>query len=264
MRLIGVVSCFAVLASLGGCVTAQGGAAPQGANITPISVPPLTIIVPNDPAMQPSYRNTPYYSAGFNAVNPACDIGGRAGNFFRILKEGDNGSSFVVHYRHDNCVAGSGVKFNVNYKLTQSDQNFTMVLQPTGRTTYQQGLIMPFPVPSVSESDLIQLFEEPVINYQMEANSAYNKDSVFANFARLATRITDRDGGLPDIKHKDWFSIKINGKMVKFSVEVYPYRDGSKVVISALIPAIETSPSTVDFKEVFNIFRARISDIVNS
>ena len=265
VRLSASIVFILVGVSLGGCLTTQnGGTAPQPVAATQTAIPPITVSVPNDPAIVQSVGNTPYALLAFSNNNPPCDKFANNGRIFRLYVENKTGTSFVVHSRIDNCIAGSGVKYQVNYTISRNDQGLTLGLQPVGRSTYQEGLVMPMPIPSFGDRDLLDFLEQPVVAYQFEVNSNFNKDSVFANFTRLSRRVTEKDGSLPDVKHKDWFSIQVNNRPVKFSVEVYPYRDGSKAVIYARVPGIETSPNTVDFREIFNLLKTRIEEIVNS
>ena len=248
---------------LAGCAN-QGGGVLQ-ATAVPVSIAPITIILPNDPGIRPSLTGTAYSKAQFRETNPACNPMVNGNDVFRLYQMPQGPNSFIVHSRHDNCVAGSGVKYVVNYTRSETSAGLTLTFKPVERSTYQAGLIMPFPVPNFDDRALINYLEEPVVEYEFEMNSTFNKDAVFANFVRLAGNRFGRPENAPGAANlRDRFAIQINGKQVELSVSVFPYRDGSKATIHACIPGIETAPSTVDYNQLFQLVKTQVGAIVNS
>jgi hypothetical protein len=263
----GIVTSFIAALALVGCASHGGGAAPQadkGAT-APVTVAPITVILPNDPGIRPSLSGTPYSRVQFGENNPPCNPAANGNNIFRLYQMPLSPASFIVHSRHDNCVAGSGVKYVVNYTRTETPAGLTLTLQPVERSTYQEGLIMKFPVPGFDDRALVGYLEEPMVSYEFEVNSTFNKDAVFANFVRLAANRYGRpEQGAATLNLKDRFAIQINGRLVELGVSVFPYRDGSKATIHAFIPGIETSPSTIDYGKLFDTVKAQVTAIVNS
>lgn len=49
-----------------------------------------------------------------------------------------------------------------------------------------------------------------------------------------------------------------------YVTQVYPYRNGSKVVITAIITGIETAPGTVDFRILIKEANKLLQGIVKS
>jgi len=104
-----------------------------------------------------------------------------------------------------------------------------------------------------------------------EINSKYDAISIYANFKRLAGTYNwhsyygnnDKEK-LSEVKKENTFNLKVNGKYIPLHVEVYPYRNGSKVQYEAYIPYTissngKSSLSSVDIEN----FKAEIAKIVN-
>ena len=264
MRLsnVGVVTSLVASLFLVGCA-GRGGISPQAA--APVAIAPITVIIPNDPGIKPSLAATPYYRVQFQETNPGCNPAANGNNIFRLYTEAKTAGSFVVHSRHDNCVAGSGVKYVVNYTRSETPAGYTLTLQPVQRSSYQDGLILQFPIPAFNDQALVGYLEEPVVDFEFEVNSTFNKDAVFANFVRLASdRFGRTNANSAALNLRDRFVIQISGQFVYLGVSVLPYRDGSKATVHAYIPAIETTPGTVDYGKLFEIVRSQVSSIVNS
>ena len=132
-------------------------------------------------------------------------------------------------------MAGSGIKYLVNYDVNQESNGYSVTMRPTQSTAYQEGLIGKFDVPSFSPNDLQNTIRNGSVFFKFEIDSKYGVDSVAANFKRLSKKarrgniITNRDQNVP------------------FEFKAVPYRDGSKTVIEVVIFAAETSENTFDF-----------------
>lgn len=103
-----------------------------------------------------------------------------------------------------------------------------------------------------------------------DINSKYKADSIYANFKRLAGTYNwhsyygnQNDEKLTEVKKENTFNLKVNGELIPLHVEVYPYRNGSKVQYEAYIPYTidssngDASLNASDVKklrtEIFNI-----------
>jgi hypothetical protein len=161
-------------------------------------------------------------------------------------------SSFIVHRRIDNGMAGSGIKYLVNYDVKQKENSYSLTLKPTQSTAYQEGLIGKFDVPSFTPDELQNTIRNGLVYYKFEVDSKYNEESIRANFKRLSTESS---------RHYYFMN---RDKKVRFTFNTSPYRNGSKVIIKAAIPAAETTENTFDFGVLENEVKAKMIEIVKA
>ena len=102
-----------------------------------------------------------------------------------------------------------------------------------------------------------------------DINNKFNADSIYANFKRLMGNYNWRYyyGGkekLTEVKKENTFNLDVNGKKVPLHVEVYPYRNGSKVQYEAYIPyTIDSDGITSLKKSDIDALKNKIADVVN-
>lgn len=174
--------------------------------------------------------------------------------------------SFEVDRRVDNGLSGSGIVYSVDYSLKDDGENTILEIKPAKSRTYQEGLIS-FPVPYFSEDNLISYIVSHHVGYSIEINSQFNTESIFANFERLATKEPYEQGEKDPVTgkiFKNRYSIKYKETKVLFSLETFPYRNGSKAVIYVSIPGRYTSENTIDFNIIINEIKTQLESIVNS
>lgn len=185
----------------------------------------------------------------------------------RVFVENKSPTNFVVHSRIDNGVAGSGVKYTVDYTLTPLGKGYEVTFVPKTRSTYQQGLIGKFPAPPFNDNSLRSYLKEFTLRYKFEIDTQYGSDSIMANFIRTGKVRNSSAGWKDPITNKiytQYFILDYAGKQANYTVEVYPYRNGSKAVINMELPVVETSPSVVDFTRIIGDLRKQLTSIVQS
>ncbi|NLA17773.1 hypothetical protein GPU89_11310 [Burkholderia cepacia] len=229
---------------------------------------PVVLKIPNDPGIQPRkvapystviVRDVGYDSRSVQVIANA--------QYYRLRFENLTPGSFVVHARTDNGVAGSGVKYDVNFNVQESPKGYQVAFQPMTRNAYQQGLIGKFPVPNFNDADLRTQLTSLQIVYRFEVDSPYNSESVTANFMRLARPMTARQGWADPVTGKiysSYFVSTLHGRDMTYVTQVYPYHNGSKAVITAVITGVETAPDTVDFGVLINDARHMLENIAKS
>jgi len=241
--------CAALIASatIGGA--AHAGFLSTDVQKTPVTIAPLTIIVPADEGIQHA------------ASGLVRDIGVRD-KWTRLYQNGValpyslrgeqiSANDFVVHARVSNGTAGSGVKYTVAYDIKDGGHgDYAITFAPKDRGAYQQGLIGKFDVPAFGDAELHDQLLNFGLPYKFEVESPYPTDAVNANFVRMAKGVqvnqAERDQiGTHIIQNQ--FGIPFGNKVLRFDIEIYPYHNGSKVVAYARIPALETSPGTADY-----------------
>jgi hypothetical protein len=222
-------------------------------NFTHVSIPSITIKVPSDPGIVRSGRQGMIRDLGtFNKWEPY--YRGEVETGIYVRNEETSESGFTVHARVSNGQAGSGVKYSVRFDIVDADDGaYSVTYTPLERGTYQQGLIGKFPVPSFGDKDLESYLRTGGLPYKFEIDSPYNTDSVFANFERLANARHYHEGATDPVTGKIFkkrYHIPYAASRVWFSLEVYPYRNGSKAVVYAIMPASETAPGEVNYSVI--------------
>ena len=235
---------------------------------TPVSSAPVTLKVPNDPGIQ-QRKPAPYTTVivrdvGYDSRAVTVMPGAM---YSRILNEALTPTNFTVHVRTDNGVAGSGIRYNVGYAVRENAKGYEVTFSPISRSTYQQGLIGRFPLPDFTDTNLRQHIASLQIIYKFEVDSPYNTDSVTSNFLRSTEARTAHQGWADPVTGKiysTYYVAKLHGKEMRFVVQVFPYRNGSKAVINATIPGLETSANTVDFDILIKDARRMLEGIARS
>lgn len=115
----------------------------------------------------------------------------------------------------------------------------------------------------------ITIVRTKVFKFSGELNSKYNETSVYSNFKRLAGTFNWRNyrninrEHLSETRKANTFNLKIGNKYFPLHVEVFPYRDGSKIKYSADIFYTLTSNGDVSVdKKTIEKIRTDIKNIV--
>lgn len=256
------VRSFAILCAvlaLGGCVATSPS---KDVAATPVALQPITYIVPIDDGLirrrgiveDLSFSDFSYYSPGRRD---------------KLSTKRINESSFMIERRTetDSGIAGSGKRFRVDFTVEKIDTGYKAILRPIEYSTYQQGLIMPFPVPQFNERELYEHLLSAEVHYRFEVNSEFNSESTHANFMRMLKTRGFKQGEKDPVTgkiFKQQFVLPYRGKEVLFVLETFPYRNGSKAIMHLRIPATFTSPNTVDYKIILDEVKAELTKIVRN
>jgi hypothetical protein len=220
--------------------------------------PQLTVLIPYDKEVN---------AIRFTQLDFNYQRGGRPTKQEKIFIKNKKEGSFSVERRTDNGTSGSGKVYNVNYTVEKNKENMAIKFQPTAFKTYQQGLIMPFAVPSFSDQELIEYIANQQVFLSLDLDSPYNTESTYSNFMRLAERVPVIKGEKDPVTgkiYKDKFSLSYKYGKVFFSLETFPYRNGSKAVIHLAVPGSFTSSNEVDFGVIIKEIKNQLESIVNS
>lgn len=261
---LAVVS-FSALFMLAGCATNPiAQALSPGMDTMPVQIAPITMIVPNDPGILNRDRPGLVRDIRLDELNRSVMPNAM---YVRILNQDNTGTAFTVHARTDNGIAGSGVKYRVQYGVAENKDGYSVAFRPTERSTYQQGLVGKFPLPDFGDRELLSHLTSFSIHYKFEIDSSFNTESVYANFARLATPRQFVRGETDPVTgkiYKNWYVINYKGRQVRYIVETYPYRNGSKCVVFIALPAVETGNNVVDFRQIITDLRKSLAAIANA
>lgn len=168
----------------------------------------------------------------------------------RFSRLGYKGSDLIqVEHRIDNGTAGSGVVYEVSKKVETIDGIAVVTFTPVSKREYQEGLILPFPVP---ELDIHSYLSNTQIKHKFEIDSEFPAQSIKANFDRLHRKVNARSFSLydeikSDLKLQDAYRLDLNnGAVAVLNVQSFPYRNGSKVVFDVVIQTRKHSDLIID------------------
>ncbi len=235
---------------------------------SPVSMPAITYIVPADPGIF-TLPHSQSYMAYIETIGFRHGILREGRGFYDrlvIRKVGDN--VIEIERREDNGPVGSGRVYHVNFITQRAADSYKLTLQPVETRTYQQGLFGKFPVPKLTEQELrSHVLLGASIDSRFEVNSPYSGESVYANFSRTLRMapppMTLSGAPIISAASQNTFALPYRGKLVRVSVTMVPYRNGSKAMMHLQVPAIETSPNTVDFKVLLDGIKAELTKLVN-
>lgn len=178
-----------------------------------------------------------------------------------VRKSGD----VVVERRVHNGIAGSGAVFTINEKTERTAEVNLVTYQPVKMSSYRQGLIFTFPVPNM---DIADYLSNTQFTTRFELNSDYPSQSVKANFDRLMNkarrdfRIYGNTNSKLDLE--DYYMLDVNGAQVVMLVESFPYRNGSKVVVNAVIQTRKASSGLIDVAAIIKSVKQKVAEVINS
>ncbi len=158
-------------------------------------------------------------------------------------------NGLLIERRTDNGVAGSGVIYNVDVNTISKPDSTWVILTPKTQETYQQGVVLPFPVP---DFDIESYLSSAVFDYVFELNSEYNGDSIKANFDRLLGKDSTN------------YRLNLNDEQFDISIKIYPYRNGTKVVADITIYNQKTKNGVINVIQKIERVKEEIRRIVNS
>lgn len=142
---------------------------------------------------------------------------------------------------------GSGVDYVVAFQVAElAAGGFSIDLKVSSRSTYQSGLVGKYDIPDFQPLDAIEFFKSGIGFMTFTVESPYSVESLIANFQRLAQgRSTPIRMG--EKVFQSSYRLPFGDKTMQFVLEAYPYRNGAKGLITANVPAFETSPGVIDF-----------------
>ena len=242
---------------------------PKNTGVHPLNAQGTSVVVRDLAYIDQIVKNGPVTTTGQMGIFKVEASRSNPSSFSRLLYESPQNGSFAVHGRYDNGAAGSGVRYRIQYTITDEPDDYIVNLKPVTREVYQQGIGSSFklPVPDFKVDNVYQALANVSIVYTFEIDTPYPTDSVTANFMR-STAVQRIKGSYTDpVTGKiisTAYQLPMGDTMATFSVDAYPYHNGSKAVVTALIPGKQTSADMVDFKMLVNQVKVAITSIAQS
>jgi len=179
--------------------------------------------------------------------------------------------TFEVHRRVDNGVGGSGIIFHVDFTSINEGNNTIIEFKPTESKSYQQGFIGKFDVP---ELDITNFLTKTNAVHTFEVNSEYPADAVKANFERMLKKKQPNQKELQQmmiarmsgkqVSISDSYVLSGSGFEAMLKVESFPYRNGSKVVVTSNLTTTSNLQNEVNLSEIYKVLESEVTKIINS
>lgn len=168
--------------------------------------------------------------------------------YFNIIS-----NQLEIKRRTDNDIAvGSGVIYTVDFNLVEKSDSTIVTFIPKTKKTYQQGVVLPFPVPNL---DLETYLSGGIVDYKFEVDSNYPPTTVEANFQRL----------MGDKYYNGKYSLDDSDEQFKCIVKIYPYKHNqSKVSVNATLYNKKSKNGIIDITKKINRLKIQIQNIVNA
>lgn len=161
-----------------------------------------------------------------------------------------NNNILQIERRTDNGLVGSGCIYNIKVTQTNELNNRLIVLQAESMNTYQDGVILPFPLP---EFDLESYLISAKVKYNFELNSEFPAESIRANFDRMLEK-----------SENNYYMFSLNEASILMNVKVYPYRNGSRIFIEAELSNMRAINNIINVTKNILALEKYIKNIVNS
>jgi len=166
-----------------------------------------------------------------------------------ICSEYDGERFGPTHMGGKNEEYSSYVQYDVRVDIQNKEDKYVVSLIPINKEVARGCRPLctsHYDIPDFTEKKLIKFLSEASIGFKVEIDSPYNTESTYSNFKRL---LREEALGQPYSDpvtgkiYKSAFYLQKDNKRVKLLVDVYPYRNGSKAVISVELP-VSVDPVT--------------------
>ncbi|GEM76681.1 hypothetical protein [Vibrio sagamiensis] len=165
---------------------------------------------------------------------------------FETLEWSYDSDILRVERRTHNGITGSGVIYEV-HRIVSPDK-MSVTFEPKKVSKYQDGVAFPYPVPRFNINTFLS---HSFYTHHFSVDSKYGPDTVKSNFKRLLTSI-DRDE----------YAFELPGFRVISTIEVLPYRNGSKADVKVNIMTFSSIDNTVDLQEIYRNIENKITAVV--
>ena len=227
--------------------------------------PPADVSLTNTPSVSYKLPLDQKVDISFNTYNKCVSYGDSGCTKYDSIKFGRQSGDVVVTRRVHNGISGSGAIYTINETTERTADSSIVKYQPVKMSSYQQGLILPFAVPSM---DIAGYLSNTQFKTKFEINSEYPSQSVKANFDRMMNkarrdfRIYGNTNSKLDLE--DYYMVDVEGAQVVMLVESFPYRNGSKVVVNAVVQTRKSSNGVIDVAAIMKSIEEKVAQVVNS
>lgn len=205
---------------------------------------------------------------GFNSFKMRCLP--KICDQYEALKYSREEQGINVEYRLYGSLRNksAGVVYTVSETIETQDDIKAVTLQPVKKLSEREKkLVIDVEAP---EFDIVKYLSEASFDTNFEFNSDFQPTSVKANFDRLLkradVRFVDNFNTVSNLDLEEHYTVTLDGADVLVRVEVFPYRNGSKAVVYALLQTNSTANTAgvIDVSAMMSTLKGKIKDIVNS
>lgn len=168
----------------------------------------------------------------------------------------DQGRGEVQKIKGTTTKAGI-IYYGVDAETTDQGDHYAITLRLADKYQYTPFDLARklYTVESFTPGEALSQLQRPIVHFKTEIDSEYDAESVRANFERLGEPARWNDLMADRFGAKEataFYSVDSGqpGTLVRYMLDVFPYRNGSKVVISGQIVGTTTSERTVDFRPI--------------
>jgi len=161
---------------------------------------------------------------------------------------------------------GSALEYIFNYEIKDNDNNNKhIIIKPVVAIEYKdKDPVMGKPVPNYTIDDAINALKNVEIVQDVEIDSSYNSDSIYANFKRLLKekRYTKPVTIVGNIYNSS-YNMVIDDTISDCYVNIYPYRNGSKAVVH-IKTTIQSKNNIIDLPTKIELIKTKLASVVNN
>jgi hypothetical protein len=194
-------------------------------------------------------------------------------NEFKISRRSSPYNKSAYGCRPD--VQGAVKTYAVQYGVEKDENNIVVLFSPVSVEAYYQAATakqwnmfgQKLNMPVFEPGDIIKYIAVGEVYYRLEIDSPYNIESTYSNFTRMVKPEPYKKGEVDPVTgkvFKNRYELPTKYGKITFSVEVFPYRNGSKAVIGAMVPGALTSENVVDFNIILKEVKEQLTTIVQS
>lgn len=149
------------------------------------------------------------------------------------------------------------ISYMVDMRVEETPTNYALYLSLMDKRQETPFDLMRtlYTVKSFETEEAREQLLKPIVHFRTEVDSEFGADSLRANFERLGrparwNRVVAERLNLG--KEAQFFTLPspIPGVSVQYVLDVFPYRNGAKAVITGQIVGAPTSPNTVDMTSI--------------
>ncbi|MCL1139384.1 hypothetical protein [Shewanella pneumatophori] len=230
------------------------------------STPPADVSLMDTPSVRYKLPLDRAIDIRFNTYNRCVNSGSSGCGKYDNIKLAQGKDSILVERRVHNGIAGSGAVFSIDKKTERTEKATIVTYQPVKMSSYHEGLLFSFGIPKL---DITNYLSQSQFKTKFEVDSDYSSQSVKANFDRLMQKAS-RDFRIYEentnskLDLEDYYMVDLDGAQVVMLIETFPYRDGSKVVVNAVVQSKETGSGLVDVSAILKSVEEKVSQVVKS
>lgn len=227
--------------------------------------PPADVSLTNNPSITYKLPLDQSVDIKFDTYNRCVEYGD-SGSCMKshMLKFERKAGNVVVERRVASPINSAGSKYTIQETTSRDGGNSIITYQPLKLSSYETGLL----APNAPKIDLADYLSTTQFSTKFEINSDFPSVSVKANFDRLMNKARNDfrvyGNTSSDLDLEDYYMVDVEGAQVVMLVESFPYRNGSKIVVNAVVQTRKPSNGVIDVAAIMKSLEEKVGEVVNS